>query len=118
MAADLAEAVRHHLDGRLSEAACIYQAILEHNPDDADALHLLGVVAHQQGDQARAGELIGRALALRPGEAPYYADLAEVYRATGQLERAVASCRTALALQPDSPEAANNLGLALLAQGD
>jgi tetratricopeptide (TPR) repeat protein len=36
----------------------------------------------------------------------------------GQLERAVRCCQTALRLRPDYPEAANNLGLTLLAQGD
>ncbi len=115
---DFPSAVQHHLGGRLEQAAQIYRAILAHDPQHADALHLLGVVAHQQGDHQRAAQLIGQAIALRPGEAAFYSNLAEAYRATGQLDRAVACCRTALALQPGSPEAANNLGLVLLAQGD
>jgi tetratricopeptide (TPR) repeat protein len=115
---DLASAFQHHAHGRLDAAAEIYRAILAEDPDQADALHLLGVVAFQQGNHPLACELIGRAVALQPGAAPFHANLAEVYRATGQFDRAVRCCRTALALQPDSPEAANNLGLALLAQGD
>jgi Flp pilus assembly protein TadD len=43
--------------------------------------------------------------------------LAEAHRALGQLEQAVASCRVALQLRPHYPEAANNLGMALLNQG-
>jgi tetratricopeptide (TPR) repeat protein len=115
---DFTIALHHHLSGRLDQAAQLYQAVLAHNPEHADALHLLGVVAHQQGDEQRACELIGRAIALQPGVASYYANLAEAYRATGRFDQAITCCRTALALQPDCAEAANNLGLALLAQGD
>jgi tetratricopeptide (TPR) repeat protein len=115
---DFTSAVQHHLNGGLDQAARIYQAILARDPEHVDALHLLGVLAYQQGNPQQAGALIGQAIALQPGVASFYANLAEVYRATGQLQRAVACCRTALALQPDFPEAANNLGLALLAQGD
>jgi tetratricopeptide (TPR) repeat protein len=115
---DFASAVQHHLNGGLDQAAKIYQAILARNPRHTDALHLLGVVAYQQGNPQHACTLIGQAIALQPSVASYYANLAEVYRATGQLERAIACCRSALALQPDFPEAANNLGLALLAQGN
>jgi tetratricopeptide (TPR) repeat protein len=115
---DFPSALQHHQNGRLEQAARIYRGILAADPNHADALHLLGVVAYQQGDPHRAIELIGRAIAVRPDAAAFHANLAEAYRAAGQPERAVACCRTALELQPDSPEAANNLGMALLAQGD
>jgi tetratricopeptide (TPR) repeat protein len=71
---------------------------------------------HQQcGHSARAVELIGRAIALRPEVADFHANLAEAQRALGQHEPAAASCRAALRLRPDYPEALNNLGLALQA---
>jgi tetratricopeptide (TPR) repeat protein len=117
MAEILHQAVRHHQQGRLDEAARLYQAILTVQPGHLEALHLLGVVAHQQGDHARAVELIARAIAGNAGNAMYHANLAEAYRALGRLDQAVASCRAALRLRPDYPEAANNLGLALLGQG-
>ena len=50
-----------------------------------------GVVRHQQGQHRLAAELIGKAMALRPDVAVYHASLAEVHRALGQLENAVAS---------------------------
>jgi protein O-GlcNAc transferase len=40
-------AVQHHQHGRLHEAARLYQAILAVQPGHLEALHLLGVVAHQ-----------------------------------------------------------------------
>jgi tetratricopeptide (TPR) repeat protein len=118
MQTDFAAAVEHHLQGRLDQAARLYQAVLADQPHQADALHLLGVVAYQQGDYQYACTLIGKAIAVQPGVASYHSNLAEVYRAAGQLDRALACCRAALALEPDSAEAANNLGLVLLAQGD
>jgi tetratricopeptide (TPR) repeat protein len=117
MADTLQIALQHHQHGRLEEAARLYQAILADQPRHVEALHLLGVVAHQKGDHARAVLLIGRAVAGDPNNAIYHANLAEAYRMLGQLDRAVASCRVALGLRPHYPEVANNLGLALLGQG-
>ncbi len=110
-------ALQHHQHGRLREAAQLYEVLLAAQPGHLEALHLLGVVAHQQSDHARAVLLIGRAVAGNPNNAMYHANLAEVYRALGQLDQAVASCRVALGLRPHYPEAVNNLGMALLGQG-
>jgi tetratricopeptide (TPR) repeat protein len=109
-------ALRQHQQGRLEQAARQYQNILAGNPDHPDALHLLGVLAHQLGNHTVAAERIGRAVSLRPSAAAYHGNLAEVYRALGRLDDAAASCRTALQLDPDNAAAANTLGLVLLTQ--
>jgi tetratricopeptide (TPR) repeat protein len=114
---DLLSALQYHQAGHLDEARRIYQDLLRADRDSADAWHLLGVLAHQQRQHDRAAEMIGRAVALNPGASLYHANLAEVYRALGRLDRAEDCCRTALCLQPDYPEAANSLGLILLARG-
>ncbi len=118
MGDDLEAAIELHQNGAFEQAARIYQNILARDPHQADALHLLGLLAYQKKDPHRAIELISQAIAVNPNVAAFYSNLAEAYRATGQLERAAGCCRMALALQPDHPEAANNLGLALLAQGN
>ena len=51
-------AVQHHEAGRLADAETIYQQILLENPDHPDALHLLGVIAHQLGKSEQAATLI------------------------------------------------------------
>ena len=111
----LSAAISLHQAGNLAQAAALYQKILADEPENAEALHLLGVLSHQQGAHVRAVELIGRAVAHRPNSAAFHANLAEAYRALGQLERAVGSCKAALVLKPDYPEALANLGLALQA---
>ena len=118
MPVDLSEALEEHRRGNIERAARVYQMALAENPDHPDALHLLGVVAVQQGDPKRAELLIGRAAALRPGDAAIHANLGEVYRLLGDDDRAIECCRTALRIQPNYPEVHSNLGLALVRRGD
>jgi tetratricopeptide (TPR) repeat protein len=113
----LTSAIAMHQEGRLGQAAALYHTILLQEQENAVALHLLGVLHHQQGDHARAIDLIGRAVAIRPTRPEFHANLAEAYRAMGQLDRAAGCCRSALGLWPDYPEAHCNLGLALQGLG-
>ena len=106
-------AVQHHTAGRLPEAESIYQQILQADPDQPIALHLLGLIARQVGKNKIAVDLITKALAIKPDYAEAYNNLGNALRGLGKLEEAVASCRKALDLQPDFAEAHNNLGNAL-----
>ena len=58
--------VQHHNAGDLPKAEGIYNQILEADPDQPVALHLLGVIAHQTGNNEKAVELIEKALTLQP----------------------------------------------------
>jgi tetratricopeptide (TPR) repeat protein len=106
-------AVEHHQAGRLRQAEGFYRQVLERQPDHADALHLLGVVALQAGQYAAAVELIGRAVALRPNWAEAYSRLGIALKESGRLDEAIAAQRRAVALAPHLPEGHNNLGHAL-----
>ena len=55
---DLQLAVQSHRAGNLAHAEQIYRRILSGDPCHCDALHLLGVIAHQQGKNERALTLI------------------------------------------------------------
>ncbi len=113
----LQSAIAFHQAGQLRLAAPLYQRVLTQDPTHVDALHLLGVLRHQENQQEQAVELIAQVVALRPNVPAFHANLAEAYRALGQLDRAIGCCRAALQLWPDYPEAHCNLGLALQAQG-
>ncbi len=117
MTTELTEALRMHREGRYADAARRYHAVLTREPDQVEALHFFGVMHHECGHSARAIELIARAAALRPGEALFYSNMAEIHRSLGQLDDAIRCGRAALRLRPDYPEAANNLGLAHQAAG-
>src|SRR3954447_16665508 len=64
MSDDLGTALNYHQRGLLNQAARIYQELLDRDPAHPDALHLLGAVALQQGQAARAADLISRAIGV------------------------------------------------------
>jgi protein O-GlcNAc transferase len=113
----LAQAIACHRAGQLDRAAQIYGQILEADANHADALHLLGVIAHQWGQHGAAIEHIERAIRLKGNQAAFHNNLAEAYRALGKSANAIASYQRALQLKPDYAEAHNNLATAFQALG-
>ena len=51
---ELQRAVLLHQSGQLQQAAIIYKQVLDIDPENGDALHLLGLVSHQSGQSANA----------------------------------------------------------------
>ena len=109
----LMKAFEHHQAGRLLEAESLYRSVLNEPPQNAHALHLVGLVCHQTGRHSEAIDLINQALALHGPHPEFHCNLAAVYQALGQQDLAETHCRTALALRPDYAEAHHNLGIAL-----
>ncbi|HEY1932545.1 MAG TPA: tetratricopeptide repeat protein [Acetobacteraceae bacterium] len=107
------EALHHHEAGRIAAAQAMYRGILADDPDHAGSLHLLGLIATEQGDPASGAALIQRAMRLAPGQAPHHNNLALAYRMLGRPEDAVHEYRAAAALRPGSAEIHNNLATAL-----
>jgi tetratricopeptide (TPR) repeat protein len=114
----LALAVQHHRAGRLQAAENIYRQILEVEPRQADALHLLGLVAHQLGKHEAAAAWIERAIGIKADEAAFHNSLGAAYRGSHRLPEAVACYRRALELKPEFAAAYSNLGNALRDQGN
>ena len=112
----LRDAIAHHQTGRLPQAEILYRKILQAVPGHPDALHLLGLIAHQAGKIDNAVELIGRAIRSKPS-GPMYYNLGVALQARGDVDAAIESYRQALARNPDYAEAHSNLGAALQAQG-
>jgi len=111
-----AQALRHHQAGQLGEADRLYRQILQVDPNHADALHFLGVLAHQAGRNEAAVELIGKAIALH-GRAPaFHNNQGNALKALGRLDEAAASYKRALTYKPDHVEAHYNLGIVLQSQ--
>jgi tetratricopeptide (TPR) repeat protein len=118
LAAALALAEQQRTAGRLAEARMLCDKILEAQPDEAAALHLLGLVAHQSGQPGTAIAHLRRAVALAPQVALFHANLGEMCRLAGHGEDAVREGRRAIELEPDYPEALSNLGIALYERRD
>ncbi len=92
--------------------------VLTMEPENAEAMHLLGIIAHQMGRNEQAIDWIRRAIRVTPDNPAYHCNLGEVLRAMHRLEEAVSSYRRALEIAPATPEVHNNLGNALRSQGD
>lgn len=108
-------ALRLQMMGRLEEATAIYQDIVGKDPDNADAWHLLGLIAHQAGRPEAAEKMIMRAIGLTGGRANYYVNLAAVLKKTGRTDEATNCLWRAIALDPDDAGAHADLA-ELLAQ--
>ena len=105
--------LKHHQAGRLAEAEAYYRRVLAAQPDHADALHLLGIVANQARRHDLAVQLISQAI-KQNGERPdYFCSLGIALKNQGKLDEAVAAYRQAIRINPDLPEAHCNLGNAL-----
>lgn len=101
----------------MGEAESLYRQILSHQPRHADALHLLGVLAHQIGRNSDAAGLVRQAISINPNDPAYHSNLGIILSATGQLDEAAAAQRRALSLRPEYIEARNNLAGTLLDMG-
>src|SRR5690349_15951120 len=66
------QAARLHQAGKIAEAAAIYEALLQHHPQDAELLTLLGMTQLQLGREEEAQNFWRRSLAI---EAPAQARL-------------------------------------------
>ncbi len=110
-------AIQHHQRGDLRQAEAIYRQVLQGDPSNPDALHLLGVVSYQAGRNDLAVELIRQAIAVNPDVPDFHNNLGNALRLLGRLDDAISSFRKALSLSPRFVEAHNNLGLALRDQG-
>ena len=113
----LAIAILLQQNEQWAAAAEIYSSILEVAPDNADALHFSGVLAHQQARSEQAVALIERSLELEPDRADWHSNLGIVLQDRLRLDDAIVAYRRAIALDPDHANAHNNLGVVLRAKG-
>ena len=109
------EAVSHHQAGRLDRAVALYRMVLSQSPGHADALHLIGLVSHQQGRHHEAATQIQKAISNCSNVAAYHNNLGAAHRSCGRLPAAISAFQHAVSLEPDLGSAWINL-LSVLSQ--
>lgn len=114
----LSRALQLHQAGQLEEARHVYETLLDSDPQNADASHLLGLVMFQQGDTESARERVSTAIALRPDDPVIRNNFGEVLRAMRHDDEAAEQYHKALELHADYPEPHNNLAVIMTAQGN
>ncbi len=110
-------ATRLHRLGQLEAAQQVYEAVLKAVPNHAATLQFYGILQHQQGQSARAIELIRRSIVLAPGQAGPHMNLGNVLLEIGQFAEAAQAYASASDLMPDNEELSNNLAILHRAQG-
>ena len=110
----LKQAIGLHQKGQTTEAQKIYEAVLKAQPKNADALHLLGVIAAQAKQHERAIELIGKAIAVNPKVASFYSNRSNALLEMKRSEEALEGFDKAIVLKSDFAEGHSNRSNALL----
>ena len=110
-------ALKFYQAGELRKSAPICEQILNIDPDNAQALHLLALIAHQMGKNEAARWLIEKAIGINHTIFSYHNTAGNIYHALNKPDVAIACYNRAIALKPDFYEAHNNLGNAFYQQG-
>lgn len=116
-AALLEAALGHHRAGRLAMAEKAYRRVLEIEPEEPTAEHLLGLVAYQEGRYQEALTRMVRATELAPTYAEAHHNLGNLYLDAKKHAQALECYDRALALIPDYASALANKGDALRGLG-
>jgi tetratricopeptide (TPR) repeat protein/SAM-dependent methyltransferase len=112
-----AAAVQCFRTGQLAEAERRCRDVLMLDPNHADALHLLGMIAFQAGRLDAAVELIGKSIASNRRNPDCHYNMAQVFRALGRIDDATAHLMKATALKRDYAAAHLQLADLFLQQG-
>jgi tetratricopeptide (TPR) repeat protein len=110
--------LKHFDDGDLLQAEAACWSMLEKDPNQADALHMLGLIAFEGGRSDIAEELISCAIVKSPQVGSFYNSLGKVYQKQGKSEDSMACFGKAITIDPDSADAYHHLGTLLYDQGE
>ena len=107
----LAEALDHFRNGRLADAERLCQEVLAGQPENAEALRAIGIIAFQSGNLAAAESYLRRAVTHHPDDARAHNNLGGVFQSNGRHADAEAAFQRALDCDPLLADAHFNLGL-------
>ena len=106
-------AVNHHQAGNLKKAEQLYLKALKHDPNQPDALNLLGVLTQQLGNTQKALSLFEQAIEAAPHLASIHFNKGKSLHDDGRIEGAKAAYETALSCDPMFLDAILNLSVLL-----
>jgi predicted TPR repeat methyltransferase len=112
----LQQIIARHRAGDHAAAEAGYRLHLKEFPQDASALHFLGLLRTHQGRNEEAVKLMVAALEIDPEYVDAWSNLGIAYFKERDLERAEFCSRKAIELSPDFANAWANLGLTLRAR--
>ncbi len=95
-------AVEFHKKEQFKEAKDLYNAILHHNPKNADVMHRLGTIALQVERYEKAAEIIATAINTGAVTPTMYINYGAALRNLEKYDEAIEAYDQAITLDPDS----------------
>jgi tetratricopeptide (TPR) repeat protein len=109
-------AIQAHRENHLQQAEEAYRQVLSMQPNHADALSGLGMVAQQKGELTEAERWLSASAQIQPDSVKVWFTLGNLHQLQGQLPEAEAAYKKAIVLRPDAVSIYNNLGYTLQQQ--
>jgi predicted O-linked N-acetylglucosamine transferase (SPINDLY family) len=100
-------------EGKVDEAANLFNGLLAANPNNGAALYSICVIELQRGNTAYALQMSSRGAILAPTFGPMHVVHAAILQALGRKEESLKSYDDGLALEPDAISALLNSGVLL-----
>lgn len=113
----LALGLKLHRRGELPRAESIYREVLAREPQHAEALHMLGLLALQTSRTDEALAMLEQSIAAGPPVAEYVSNLGAAYRTAGRPADAIGVFDRAIGLEPRNADLYYNRALALVDLG-
>jgi protein O-GlcNAc transferase len=114
----LEEAYAHHSEGFTNQAKHLYEEILDIQPDNFDALYMLGLLAYESGKITDGLQILKKAMLAQPENAEVCCQIGNGFYKLGNLDDAIAYYQQAVKLNSSYTRAYYNLGIALHRTGD
>jgi tetratricopeptide (TPR) repeat protein len=112
------QATKLYSSGKFNEAENLLKNILDKQPKNFNALHLMGLVFYSKGNFKNAIILIKKAIDINPKSSDFCSNLCEILRISKNYDEAILYGEKAVSLNAKSFSALCNLGLAYFDKGD
>ncbi len=110
-------AIEYYQEGKLKQAENILGEIVNLEPENAAALHFLGIIHYYFRNYDSAEKYIEKSLYLKPNEAIAYFNLANTFRDEKKIDEAITNYKKALEINPNLSDAYYNLAIIFEGKG-
>ena len=114
MEKSMQQGISFHQKGELQRAEKLYQRVLQNQPQNANAYHLLGIIAYQVGKKNLAIDLMNQAIGIDNKQPIFFSNLGNILQEQKRKEEALQAYQYAVGLNPENEEIQNDLGNALI----
>lgn len=111
---ELEASFEHVRNGDLDRGEAICRKILEKQPDNAEALHVVALILARRNDLQAARQMIERAVEANPSEAAYLNTFGGILGLLGERDSAWRLYEQSIQLNPRYSKSYNNMGVMML----